>query len=104
MPRLPIVVPTPEREERVHERAPPLGLGRAEMGVDVERLRVERHVREQHVVHLRHRSGEAMAEYRADREILEIEPAARMGRGRLRCGHRMSRKGGRPAAFNLPLP
>ena len=27
-----------------------------------------------------------------------------MGRGRLRCRHRKSRKGGRPAAFNPPLP
>ena len=46
------------------------------MPVDVQRLRVERHVGEQHVVHLRHGAGVAVLDQLADREILEIEPAA----------------------------
>ncbi len=45
-----------EREQRVHQRLAPFGLGLAEMPVDVQRLRIERHVGEQHVVHLRHRA------------------------------------------------
>src|SRR3712207_7615479 len=45
---------------------------------DVEGLRVESHVGEQHIVHLRHRAREAMGRERADREVLEVEAAARM--------------------------
>src|ERR1700724_3421275 len=41
-----------EREQRVHQRLAPFGLLLAEMPVDVQRLRVERHIGEQHVVHL----------------------------------------------------
>src|SRR5690349_9392966 len=66
----------PEREQRVHQRLAPLGLLLAEVPVDVQRLRVERHVGEQHVVHLRHRAGKAVLGELADYEILEIEPAA----------------------------
>ena len=65
-----------EREQRVHQRLAPFGLLLAEMPVDVQRLRVERHVGEQHVVHLRHRAVVAMLGERADDEALEIEPAA----------------------------
>src|SRR6185436_17924645 len=65
-----------EREQRVHQRLAPLGLLLAEVPVDVQRLRVERHVGKQHVVHLRHRAGEAMLSELADGEVLEIEPAA----------------------------
>src|SRR6266852_3621879 len=71
----------PEREQRVHQRLAPFGLLLAEMPVDVQRLRVERHVGEQHVVRLRHRAGEAMLEGLAERKILEIEPAAGMAGG-----------------------
>ena len=49
-----------EREQRVHQRLAPFGLGLAEMPVDVQRLRVERHVGEQHVVHLRDRAAVAV--------------------------------------------
>src|SRR5690606_1008684 len=48
------------------------------MRVDVQRLGIERHVGEQHVVHLRHGSREAMADELADAEVFEVEPAARM--------------------------
>ena len=44
----------------------PFGLGGAEMRVDVKGLRVQRHVREQHVVHLGHRARQPMADGRAD--------------------------------------
>src|ERR1019366_3577643 len=43
----------PKREQRIHQRLAPLGFGLAEVAVDVQRLRVERHVGEQHIVHLR---------------------------------------------------
>ena len=49
---------------------------RAEMPVDVQRLRIERHVGEQHVVHLRDRAGVAVLVELADLEILEIQAAA----------------------------
>ena len=55
------------------------GRGCAEIGVDVKRLRIERQAREQQVVHLTDGPGEAVAEDPPDLEILEIEPAARMG-------------------------
>ena len=56
----------------------------AEVPVDVQRLRIERHVGEQHVVHLRHRAGVAVLVGLADLEILEIEPAALVPLDRLR--------------------
>src|SRR5271170_6256568 len=71
----------PEREQRIHQRPAPFGLGGAKMGVDMQRLRVQRHVREQHVVHLGDGAGQAVAKVLADREVLEIEAAARMAKG-----------------------
>src|SRR6185437_2220732 len=65
-----------EREQRVHQRLAELGLGLAEMAIDVQRLRVERHVGEQHVVHLRHRARVAVLVELADLHVLEIEAAA----------------------------
>src|SRR6185436_1848097 len=65
----------PEREQRVHQRLAPFGLLLAEMSIDVQRLRVERHVREQHVVHLRYRPRERMLVEMADREVVEIDAA-----------------------------
>ena len=61
-----------EREQRVHQGLPPVGLGLAEMTVDVQRLRIERHVGEQHVVHLRHGARVSVLIGLADLEILEI--------------------------------
>ena len=58
----------------------------AEVPVDVQRLRVERHVGEQHVVHLRHRAPVAVLGERADDEILEIEAAARVALRRVHRG------------------
>jgi len=66
----------PEREQRVHQRLAPLGLGLAEVAVDMQRLRIERHVGKQHVVHLRHGAGVAVLVQLADLEILEIKPTA----------------------------
>lgn len=66
-----------KRENRINERLSPFGFGGAEMRVDMERLRIERHVREQHVVHLCDGAREPMGEYMTDAEILEIEAAAR---------------------------
>src|SRR5262245_11959891 len=45
------------------------------MAVDMQRLRIERHVGEQHVVHLRHRARVAVLVSLADFKILEIESA-----------------------------
>jgi hypothetical protein len=42
----------------------------------MERLRVERHVGEQHVVHLGDGAREAVLDDLAGREVLEINPAA----------------------------
>jgi hypothetical protein len=44
----------------------------------MERLRVQGHVGEQHVIHLRHRPGQAVMDGSADSEILEIEAASRV--------------------------
>ena len=89
MPRLAMVVPSvvsltempiirPEGEERVHEGLSPLGLGGAEMRIDMQRLRIERHVGKQHVVHLRHGARQPVRHGFADDEILEIQAAAGM--------------------------
>ena len=60
------------------------------MPVDMERLRVERHVGEQHVVHLGDGAGIAVLDDFAGDEILEIEPAALVPHGRLlRCHCRL---------------
>jgi len=48
------------------------------MGVDMQGLRIERHVRKQHIVHLRDGAGQSMRENPADGEILEIKAAAGM--------------------------
>jgi hypothetical protein len=52
--------------------------------VDVQGLRIERHVGEQHVVHLRDRARQRMLVELAGHEIVEVKPAARVaGGGRL---------------------
>ena len=91
-----------EREQRVHQRLAPFGLLLAEMAVDVQRLRIERHVGEQHVVHLRHGAGVAVLVELADLEILEIQPAALVPLDRSRSLRRLRRaaEAGRAAAFN----
>jgi hypothetical protein len=48
------------------------GLGRAEMRVDMKRLGIERHVGEQHVVHLRDCPRQAVAEHLAHAKVLEV--------------------------------
>ena len=65
-----------EREQRVHQRLAPLGLLLAKVAVDVERLRVERHVGEQHVVHLRDRARERVLVQMPNHEVVEIDAAA----------------------------
>ena len=65
-----------EREQRVHQRLAPFGLGLAEMSVDMQRLRIERHVGKQHVVHLRDGTGVTVLVKLADLHILEIKAAA----------------------------
>ena len=60
------------------------------MPVDVQRLRIERHVGEQHVVHLRHGARVAVLVGLADLEILEIEAAALVPLDRV--NHRFLRK------------
>ena len=67
-----------EGEQGIHERLAPFGFGFAEVPVDMERLRIERHVREQHVVHLCDRARVAVLVGLADLEVLEIEAAALM--------------------------
>src|SRR5260221_9361132 len=57
------------------------------MPVDVERLRVERHVGEQHVVHLRHGAAVAVLEHLAGDEVVEIDAAALVTLGRRGLGH-----------------
>src|SRR3984885_379094 len=69
-----------QREQGIHDRPTPFGFGRAKMRVDVQRLRIQRHIGEQHVVHLRHGAGQPVAKHLADRKGLEIEAAARMAK------------------------
>ena len=83
-----------EREERIQYGPPPFGFGGTEMRVDVERLRIQGHVRKQHIVHLRHRPGQPMVEDMAGDEIIEIEAAARV---------RRLRRLGRHLRFSLSL-
>src|SRR6266702_2201391 len=73
----------PERKQRVHQGLAPFRLLLAKVPVDMERLRIERHVGEQHVVHLRDGPGKVMLDDFARHEILEIEAAALVPRGRL---------------------
>jgi len=73
------------------------------MPIDVQRLRIERHVGEQHVVHLRHRARVAVLGGLADLEILEKEAAALVPHRRVR--HRSSPLAappGRPLTARLP--
>ncbi len=56
----------------------PFGFSFAEVPVDMERLWIERHVREQHVVHLRDRARVAVLVGFADFEVLEVETATLM--------------------------
>src|SRR6185503_17503154 len=67
-----------KREQGIHERLAPFGFGFAEVPIDVQRLWIERHVREQHIVHLRDRARVAVLVGLADFEVLEIETAALM--------------------------
>src|ERR1700728_4831124 len=70
-----------KREQRIHQRLSPFGLLLAEMPVDMERLRVERHVGEQHVVHLGDGARIAVLDQLAGHETLEIEAAALVPHG-----------------------
>ena len=88
----------PEREQRIHQRLAPFGLLLAELPVDVQRLRVERHVGEQHVVHLGDGARIAVLDGLAGDEILEIEPAALVPNGCL-LGHFSS-----PGASSIKPP
>jgi hypothetical protein len=65
-----------EGEEGIHERLPPFGFARAIMGIDMERLRIERHIGKQHIVHLRDGSRQAVLDQGADDEILVKNAAA----------------------------
>src|SRR5580700_11431117 len=70
----------PEREQGIHDRPPPFGFGRAKMRVDMQRLRVQRHVGEQHVVHLGDGARQPVAEHLADRKALKVKAATRMAK------------------------
>src|SRR5271170_7552951 len=72
-----------QREQRVHQRLAPFGLLLAEVPVDMERLRIERHVGEQHVVHLGHGARIAVLGDLAGDEILEIKAAPLVPHGSL---------------------
>jgi len=65
-----------EGEEGIDERPSPFGFRRAEMGVDMERLRIERHVGKQHIVHLRDGPCQPVLDQCARDKILEINAAA----------------------------
>jgi hypothetical protein len=65
-----------EGEKGVHERLAPLGFGLTEMAINVQRLWIERHVGEQHVVHLRHGARITMLVTLADLEIFKVQAAA----------------------------
>src|ERR1700730_15143519 len=73
----------PEREQRVHQGLAPFRLLLAKVPVDMKRLRIERHVGEQHVVHLSDGPGIAVLDGLAWHEILEIEAAALVPHSRL---------------------
>jgi hypothetical protein len=51
------------------------------MGVDMERLRIERHVGKQHIVHLRDSLCQPVLDQGSDDEILVINAAALVTRG-----------------------
>src|SRR5262245_32914988 len=68
------------------------------MAIDVQRLRVQRHVREQHVVHLRDRARERVLVEVADHEVVEIDAAALVAAQLGILSHRLSPWGVRRAA------
>src|SRR5580700_3014251 len=70
----------PEREQGIHDRPAPFGFGRAKMRVDMQRLRVQRHVGEQHVVHLGDGARQPVAKHLADRKALKVKAATRMAK------------------------
>ena len=53
---------------------------------DMERLWIERHIRKQHIVHLRDRAAQSMLVEMAYDKVIEIEPSARVAL-RLSHGH-----------------
>ena len=65
-----------QSEQRIHQRLAPFGLLLAELPVDMQRLRVQRHVGEQHVVHLRDSARIAVLDQFAGNETFEVKPAA----------------------------
>ena len=66
-------------EDAVDQR--PAELGRfGELGVEMQRLRVHRHRREQHVVRLGDGAGHRVLEHLAFGELLEIEPGHPLSR------------------------
>src|ERR1700730_10065312 len=73
----------PERKQRVHQGLSPFRFVFAEMTVDMQRLRIERHIREQHVVHLSDGAGERMLIEAAHDEIFEIKASPLVTHNRL---------------------
>src|ERR1700730_4064634 len=73
----------PERKQRVHQGLSPFRFLFAEMTVDMQRLRIERHIREQHVVHLSDGAGERMLIEAAHDEIFEINASPLVTHNRL---------------------
>ena len=69
--------PESQASSATSPRANPAGACQSpSLPVDVERLGVERHVGEQHVVHLRHRAGQRVLVEMPNHEIVEIDAAA----------------------------
>ena len=58
-----------EREQRIYRSGLPPFRRRRELLVDMQGLRIQCHVGEQHVVHLRHRAGQPVLDQLADGEI-----------------------------------
>src|SRR5262249_3525492 len=75
---------------RIHQRLTPFGFLGAEVAVDVKRLRIERHVREQHVVHLRNGSSQTVLVDVTNDEIIEVHAPTRVP---LRFSHLVLRQG-----------
>src|SRR5262249_61446130 len=71
------------------------------MAIDVQRLGIERHVGEQHVVHLRDRARERVLVEMADHEIVEIEAAAFMAAQLGLLSHRLPPELARVHALHL---
>ena len=62
-----------EREQGIHDRLAPFGLGLAEMAIDVQRLGVQGHVGEQHVIHFGDRPAQLVLEDMTFVKLLEIK-------------------------------